>query len=275
MSDCDVPRPIRLCDDPHPPILECNNTKIYGAPIRTPGRTPPPPAAQTPVPILAIAVHCIREDYRGYLQKACLAAPSLMTCEHASMHYVVDAVSGQISCLVNEENVAWAFQSYFSNFPLVNPAEPYPGWPDLSALYPTISADFYTINIGLAVPTAPQNEIIDGEPCCVGPYGLSWTAYRNFVQLVAWIAFRRGIPIDGQHIAFHDQIVETLLGCEECICNNLACFICDVGEYCETCRNVGDPTFTTFDSIKYIYGESEDGCKIKISVEDFIALLGV
>lgn len=276
MSDCPTqPPPVRLCNEPSPPLLQCENTKIFGAPIRTPTRIPPIPAPQIETPILGIALHCIKDDYRGYLSKACVASPNLIQCEHASMHYVVDAVTGSIACLVKEENVAWAFQSYLSNFPLPNPNQPYPGWPELSALYPALSADFYTINIGITVPSNPQNDVLDGDVCCTGPYGMTWAAYENLVHLVAWIAARLNIEIDIQHIAFHDQIVETSYGCEECTCRNLACFICDVGSYCEHCNNVGDPTYTPFEEIAWIYGESAGGCRIKISLSDFIAQLGV
>lgn len=276
MSDCPTtPPPIRLCNEPTPPLLECNSTKIFGAPIRRAGRIPPVPAPQVETPVLAIAIHCLRDDYQGYLSKACVASPNLMPCEHASMHYVVDAMTGRISCLVKETDVAWSFQSYLSNFPMPNPTTPYPGWPVLSNIYPSLSADFYTINIGLAVPAQPQNEIIDGENCCNGPYGLTWKAYENFVHLVAWIAARFNIPLDVQHIQFHDLIVETSLGCEECGCANLVCFICDVSSYCQSCNNVGDPTYIPFDEIAWIYGESANGCKIKISLSDLIAQLGV
>lgn len=276
MSDCiPILRPLKLCNDPSPPILQCSQTKIFGAPMRTPGRVPPLPAAQVETPIQGIAIHCLRDDYRGYLSKACVASPNLMPCEHASMHYVVDALTGAISCLVKETDVAWAFQSYLSNFPLPNPLVGYPGWPSLVANNVGLSADFYTINIGLAVPAQPQNEVLDNDTCCLGPYGLTWKAYNSFVQLVAWIAFRFNIPINKQNIAFHDEIVLTTYGCEECSCRNLACFICDVSAYCESCQNTGDPTFTAFNEIAWIYGESAGGCRVKISLSDFIAQLGV
>lgn len=274
MSDC-PPRPLKLCNEPTPPLLECNSTRIYGAPLRTQGRIPPLPAPQIDTAVLGIAIHCLRDDYRGYLSKACVASPNLMPCEHASMHYVVDALTGQISCLVKETDVAWAFQSYLSNFPLPNPSTPYPGWPDLVSVYPALSADFYTINIGLAVPAQPQTEVLDNELCCTGPYGLTWKAYEALTRLLAWIAYRYDIPINKQHIAFHDDIVETSLGCEECTCRNLVCLVCDVSSYCESCKNVGDPTFIPFNEIAYIYGESAGGCRIKISISDFIAQLGV
>lgn len=274
MSDCPTnPPPLKLCNEPSPPLLECSYTKIFGAPMRTQGRVPPLGTTETPV--LGIAVHCLRDDYRGYLSKACNASPGLMPCEHASMHYVIDAITGAITCLVKETDVAWAFQTYPSNFPMPNPLQPYPGWPVLSGIYPGLSADFYTINIGLAVPAQPQNEVLDGDDCCIGPYGLTWQAYRKFVQLIAWIAFRYNIPIDRQHIEFHDNIVETAYGCAECRCANLVCFICDVGEYCESCQNAGDPTFTPFPEIAYIYGESAGGCRVKIKLSDFLTQIGV
>ena len=269
--DCPIV-PIKICLDPTPPFLSCSKTKIYGAPKGRTGRVPPLPAPQIPVPILGIAIHCVRDNYQGYLSKVCLASPNLMPCGHASFHYVIDADSGQVSCLVKEENVSWSFQSYLSNFPLPNPLEPYPGWTILSGLYPSLSADFYTLNIGITVPSRPEQEIIDGEECCFGPYGMLPEAYKNLIRLVNYLAFKYNIPLDDQHIGFHDDITETKLGCEECPCRDNNCFLCDVTSYCESCTNSGDPTFIPSDDIFWIYGETESGCKVKIKVSD---LLGV
>lgn len=255
---------IKLCSDPTPPLMECSTTTIYGAPRKKAGRIPPPPAPSVETPISGIAIHCLKDTYAGYLSKACKASPNLMPCGHASMHYVIDGDTGQVSTLVKESDVAWAFRSYLTNFPTPNPEEPYPGWPVLAAMFPTLSADFYTINIGVTIPLR-TDEQLDGEDCCLGPYGLTEKAYRTLIRLVAWIADRLNIPRDVQHIAFHDDIVLTTEQCKECTCE-VACFICDVTGYCENCANPGDPTFILSDAIFYVYGETENGCKVKIPV---------
>lgn len=263
---------IRSCLPPTLPITECHKTKIFGAPRGRFGRVPPVPAPQIETPISGIVIHCLPDTYQGYLSKACVASPSLMPCGHASMHYVLDALTGQLSCLVPEKDVAWAFQSYLSNFPLPNPLDAYPGWPDLSDIFEGLSADFYTLNIGITNGNRLQNELLDGEPCCDGPYGTTEVSYNKLIQLIAYLADKYNIPLDTHHIALHDDIVETQIGCEECLCR-IGCLICDVTGYCESCRNVGDPTYTLDDEIAYVYGETSSGCRVKISLENLIALI--
>lgn len=260
--------PLRLCNPPSQPVMSCKSTRLFGVPRGTPGRDN--------VPILAIALHCIPMEYEAFNDKACSASPNSVGCDHASMHYVIDSVTGRINCQVKEENVAWAFQTYPSNFSLPNATSPYPGWPELAALYPMYSADFYTLNIGITVPTHAETEVLDGGDvdCCIGPYGMTWEAYGKLVHLVAWLAERHMIELDVQHIQFHDQIVETTMGCEECRCATLTCFICDVTAYCESCSNAGDPGYVLSDTIDFIYGESH-GCRVKISIEDLRNLLNV
>jgi hypothetical protein len=261
--------PIKLCSDPTPPLYDCAVTTIYGAPRKHPGRVPPVVEPQVETPISGIAVHCLSDTYQAYLSKVCKASASLMPCGHASMHYVIDGDTGQVSSLVKESDVAWAFQSYLSNFPLPHPQEPYPGWSVLNALFPLLSADFYTINIGITSPTR-TGDFLDDELCCLGPYGATDKAYQVLIRLVAWIADRYNIPRDTQHIAFHDDIVLTIEGCQECICSDLTCFICDVTGYCESCNNVGDPSFVLGTEIFYVYGETENGCKVKVLLSDLL-----
>lgn len=262
---------IKLCSDPTPPLIECSKTTIYGAPRKSHGRIPPVLMPQVETPISGIAVHCLKDTYQGYISKACVASPKLMPCGHASMHYVIDGDTGNVTQLVKDADVAWAFQSYLSNFPLPHPQESYPGWTVLSALYPLLSADFYTLNIGITSPTR-TGDLLDDD-CCIGPYGATETAYKTLIRLVAWLADKYNIPRDNQHIAFHDDIVLTIEGCAECICSDIVCFICDVTGYCESCTNSGDPSFVIGDTIFYFYGETENGCKIKINFSDLMELI--
>ncbi len=282
------------CLDPTPPVMECSTTSIYGAPRGRFGRALPNTQLETP--ISAIAVHCIRDSYDGYLATACVGPRATSNC-HASFHYVLDAETGALTKLVPEADLAWAFQSYKTNFPPTTPldccpcpppcptppcpaeqceAEVYTGWPVLSAQFPNLSADFYTISIGITAPSRPEQQALDGADCCLGPWGLSDLAYRNLVRLIAWIQFRNvGILLDAQHIAFHDDIVITDMFCLECPCGaDGACLVCDVSSYCESCINKADPTVsTTVTDLRYVYGESEAGCRVKILVSDLKLLL--
>lgn len=261
--------PVRTCIDPTPPIMQCYSTPLFGVPRGRTGRTPPLSNVNTP--ISGIVIHCVQESFDGYINKMCNS--QLLGCEHASMHYVIDGSTCQLAHVVEDENVAWGFQSYPSNFPLANPQEPYPGWPVLRTQFPNISGDFYALHIAIAVPRIPQLDGLDNATdCCPGPYGMTWECYRKLVQLVAWLAWKYDIPVNEQHIAFHDQIVERTIGCEECQCLGMVCFVCDVSKYCEGCKNPGDPTFVEAEEIDFLYGEL-DGCKVKISIENLRILL--
>lgn len=281
---------ILQCLPPSRPLMECNTTRIYGAPRTRAGRI----ANGNPIPISGIAVHCVRDTFDGFLNKTCRGNGSLNPYGHASFHYIIDGDTGRISSLVDEANLAWSFQSYPSNFPTITPTgsppcppnncppdpcdatypppdPPYPGWPELSALFPNLSADFFTINIGITVPTQIT---LDESGCevCLGIRGMRDNVYDVLVHLIAWIAYNNNIPISGQRIAFHDDIVFTILGCEECPCPG-GCLHCAVSHYCEECKHPGDPTFVTSDNIVYIYGVNENGCKVKIHIDHLRELL--
>ena len=282
------PLPI-ICNEPTAPSpMECQTTEIYGVPRRTPGR-----GASS---IQGIAIHGIADNYEAYLAKACVGYTKLPVGCHASMHYVIDGETGRVTSLVREEDIAWAFQSYRGNFPVTTPVdacpcpppcpappcpeppapETYPGWPILAAANPNLSADFYTINIGVVTPAHPEQLYLDGVDCCPGPWGMSPQAYNNLVRLVRWIEERYvSIPLDEQHIQFHDYIVQNSEDCLEIPCGPQgACFICDVSNYCERCMNRSNPSVsTTVTDIRYVYGENSSGCQVKILLADFIALL--
>jgi len=245
------------CVDPTPPPMECSLTQIFGAPRGTPGRNS--------IPISGIAIHGLTDDtFDAYLARACLSASKAQVNCKASMHYVLDAETGRLSSLVPEADLAWAWQSYRGNFPVTTPLDTcpcippcptppcpvppdpqaYPGWPVLSAAFPNLSADFYTINIGITHTIRPEQQALEGVNCCIGPYGIGEVAYRNLVRLIAWIVSNNpSIPVDAQHIAFHDAIVNVPeINCLEFPCGpNNVCLVCDVSSYCEACPNKSDP----------------------------------
>lgn len=284
-----------VCLDPTAPPMECNTTNIYGAPKGRPGRQLPT-APLVAIPVSGIALHCIKDSFDGYLAKACVGGTRMPVNCHASFHYVIDAETGQLSSLVPEADVAWAWQSYRTNFPVTTPQDccqcpapcpqlpcpadqcvpvTYDGWPVLSAQFPNISADFYTINIGITNPSRPEQTSLDGVNCCLGPYGFSPKAYKTLIQLLAWIEFRyAGITLDAQHIKFHDEIVPTEEACLECACGaNGACLVCDVSAYCERCPFPSDPTYSEAHTVRYVYGENESGCRVKILLADLKTML--
>lgn len=286
---------IRECLDPTQPVMDCKEAGLFGAPRGRIGRFLPNTVDE--IPISAIAVHCVKGTYESYIASVCVGLTKIPVECHASMHYVIDAETGAITSLVSEANLAWAFQSYRSNFPTTSPvngcpcptpcpvppcgeplpAQTYPGWPVLSAEFPNISADFYAINIAVVNTSRLEDSFLDDVQCCLGPYGMSEFAYAQLIHLIAWIQSRyAAILLDDQHIKFHDDIVPTEAGCAECSCGaNGSCLVCDISSYCERCINPPDPAIALSDSLFYVYGESSGGCKVKLSLDDFKALLGL
>jgi len=283
------------CLPPTQPPMECRNTNIFGAPRSRPGRILP--FTTDDIPVSAVAVHCLKDSFEGYIGKACTGLTKIPVECHASMHYIVDAETGAVASLVHEEDVAWAWQSYRSNFPVTSPVDScpcpdpcpqppcpvpfnpqtYPGWPVLSAEFPNIAADFYTINIGVTRAQRPEDAFLDNMDCCTGPYGMTEKAYRVLVQLIAWIDYRYdAITTDAQHIAFHDEVIDVDPACLECPCGaNGACLVCDVSRYCQKCTNVSPPQISEGTTLRWVFGEASTGCLVKISLADFKTLLGL
>lgn len=286
------------CEEPDSPVMQCSTTTIYGAPKGRPGRALPNTTSD--LGIHGITLHCVGDSFDGFLAKACLGGTKMPVGCHVSFHYIIDAETGQISSLVSESDVAWAWQSYRGNFPPITPLDycpcpqpcpqlpcpgdpsptpvVYMGWPLLSAQFPNISADFYTLNIGITSPSRPEQSRLDNEICCVGPYGLSKVAYKQLVHLIAWLQSKYPtIILDKQHIAFEDEIVATDEQCLECPCGaNGSCLVCDVSQYCQRCNNAIDPTLHIVDpsDVRYVLIETQGGCRAKVLLSDLITFIG-
>jgi hypothetical protein len=251
---------ILTCIRPTSPILVDALTPVFGVPKGTTGR-----AGKT---IKAIVIHCLGVEAEAYKTLMCSGTTSRTHKKHASMHYVVGN-GGNVFRGVEDDNIAWAFQSYPGNFPTATPATAYPGLP-AAAGEPGVPADFYTLNIGIA-SESPRT----GQPCseCThSKLGLDKTGYAKLVHLVAWLADVYAIPVDDQNILFEDSILSLLEGEEECLCKANACLVCDVADYCETCGNPADPAHIS-GQLAYVYGETTGGCKAKMTLADFKALL--
>lgn len=271
--------------------MQCITTELFGAPMGNPNRMN--------TAIQGIAIHAINDSFDGALNAMCLSSKRSKVGCHQSFHYLIDGNGCQVAQIVPEANLAWAFQSYRTNFPVTTPLDccpcpppcplppcptdpcgpvTYTGWPTLSAANPNLSADFYTINIGIALPARPEITNLDGIPCC-GPFGMEDCAYQNLIRLLAWIESRYPvITNDIQHVAFHDQIVVREQECLEIQCPG-PCLLCDVSSYCERCRNMADPTILIIsdpaqaNQIRYFYGETIGGCRIKFTLDVFIQML--
>lgn len=247
------------CLTPKSPAIKINPTEVYGNPRKTTGR-----AGHV---IQGIAVHCLGESSDDYIKRVCTANSWRTSQKHASVHYVVNE-DGVVTQLVDDADMAWSFQKYLGNFASTTPAVAMPGWTTLSAGNPGISPDFYTINVGIAVKPRPEYRNLAGcESCvqdaCAGkPFGMTPNGYSVLLKLLAYLSNKYGISIDAQHLQLHDKIVDTQEGYEECLCNNV-CLVCDVSAYCEPCENPGDAAYVSSTDIKYIYGESSYGCKVK------------
>lgn len=287
-----MPLPVLICADPTPPAMDCQTTKIFGAPKGTLGRNN--------TNITAIAIHGVQDTSDGLLAKMCNGSTKMPVGCHVSFHYVIDGDNGHVTQVVPETDLAWAFQPYLTNFPVTSPTDccpcpppcpsppcppgldcvetTYPGWTTQSALHPNLSADFYAINIAVTNPGRPEQSILDNTACCITPYGINQVAYDALVRLVAWIQSRYpAIQLNSQYIAFHDQIVVRDEYCLEFPCGPVGvCFTCDVSNYCEVCANRMDPTLSiTEANVQYVYVETTGGCRAKITLDNFKELLGI
>lgn len=222
------------------------------------------------LPILGIAIHCLKMSLPEYDKVACSTPPS--SC-HASVHYAID-IDGVVHQYVLDENISWGFQSYPGNFPDVSVhhlpgTSPYPGWPWLDSNYPGRPADYFVLNIGIAIPP----KINRGENCpCEHPGGLSTQGYEKLVQLLAHLCFTHSIPIDSLHVAFHEEIEGPGdCGVEECLCVESSPLLNDVQTYCERCDR--DSSFQPSSEITWIYGENSYGCRVRIHIDDFKRML--
>lgn len=255
------------CLTPTAPASSNVVSTIYGVPRGTAGRGGRP--------IQGIVIHCLQESIDKYNAKICAGGIYRRDNRHSSVHFSV-APTGDVYQYVDEGDVAWGMQAYPSSFPDITPDQAPVGWTVLPALYPNVSLDLYTLQIGVAVPR--QNGYLNQPGCqgcgcgdgACGGYGLSDAAYKNLVRLVAYLAKKYSIPIDTQHIWTHDRVVDTPETELECLCLP-DCFTCDVSNYCEECSNPSDSSYKLAPGVVYFYGEDANGCKVKSNVAITVA----
>lgn len=254
------------CITPTPPVVNCKHTRWYGVPRGMTGRNGKA--------IQGIVLHCLNMDLPTYDSNVCAKGLVPALQNHTSMHYAISE-DGIVHQYVNESDIAWGSQTYTGNFPSVTPAYPYLGWNVLSAANPNVSMDLYVLHVGIAIPAYANNLDSCGDACDIPHLGMSEVGYRQLVRLLAYLAAEYNVPINSQHIAFHDQISNLPEGEAGCACLENFCLLCDVDAYCEKCLNPADSTYVLSDSIKYVYGENANGCRVKVSVATLKTLLGV
>lgn len=250
-----------LCNTPQMPLYNKMLSTIFGAPQGKPGRE-----GKT---IQGLVVHCIEQTQTQYDNLMCMATPKLMP-NHTSLHYVVSP-EGMIHQYVDDANIAWGMQQYLGNFPSVAPVTPYPGLATLSAANPGVSADLYTLHIGVSV-AAPTAQACD-DPCEGQPLGMTLAGYKALVQLLAYLSHAYSIPHDAQHIAFHDAIINLWdLSLRECKCNNVD-LVGDVAAYVQGCANPKDLSYNEGTDIAFVYGENACECKVKVDAATLLCAI--
>ena len=244
--------------------MACLGSRWYGIPRGTTGRN-----GRT---IQGIMLHCLNMPMNAYDGHVTAKGLDPALTNHTSVHYAISQ-DGVIHQYVDDADVAWGVQGYVGNFPHSTPDADYIGWSTLKAANPNISADLYVIHIGVAIQSFGRQLDTCKDPCDVPHLGMTEMGYAQLVRLIAYLASKYNIPIDGQHIAFHDTI--SVLPDEEagCTCLENFCLVCDVDAYCEKCINPADATYALHDEIRYIYGENAAGCKVKIGLADLKAML--
>lgn len=256
------------CSVPTKPNLTKIHSRYFGIKRGTAGRRG--------YPIRAIVLHCLGTSLTDYDNAACPSCKTETPTCHASMHYAIDK-DGILRQYVDDANIAWGVQSYPGNFPTTtptpNPQNPtvYPGWAWTQVEYPNVPLDMYVLHVGIAIPVGIDRGVTCG---CERTAGLSALGYDRLVQLLAALCEIHDIPIDGNHIAFHEEI-ETPVNCpsEKCPCIEDHDLINDVDLYCERCSTYRDSSFSHSDTITWIYGENEFGCKVRIHIDDLKNLL--
>ena len=276
---------IKPCVDPTPPPRECRWTSYYGYPKGICGR---------PVPVQGIVIHCLGMSLEAYANQVCSNKAKPFLQNHASVHYAIAADGKGLHQYVDPNCVAWGLDTYSSNFKTLlvdNPGyidpetgEPppasymYPGWPILSEANAEYPLDMYAIHIGIAKDEgAPPS---DGcgpcdNPCDGFPLGMNEDAYKRLVRLVAWLSHEFSIPVNSQYIARHAEIANLPEGENDCDCTEAGCFLCDIQSYCEGCLSPRDRSFALSSNIKFVYGEDEAGCKVKVDLDTLAGLLGI
>ena len=177
--------------------------------------------------IQGIVLRCVDSD---------IAAMDALACSDLKLkkykgdigvpHYFVSK-EGIIRKYIEEENIAWGFVDQ-----LKGPLDLTPFIWKLVDDNPTIPIDYYTITIAVEKDLFTSLNKCD----CVGLKDTK--AYSQLVQLVAWLTEKFVIPKTKNYVAFNQQINESAE--EECgECLDSVCFICDVANYCQKCKNKG------------------------------------
>lgn len=212
--------------------------------------------------IKAIVLHCVKSTIEQYDELACRDMKLKKgLVDHPSMHYVIND-SGIIHQYVEDDNISWGFPELdiqpTPNFSLFN-------W-QLTTAMPNITPDYYVINVGIASPpTAGNSCICKGKVSPLAPNG-----EKKLAQLLQYLCRTYGIPMDTDHIAFHQNI--DVSAEDECACANKNGLVCMVEEYCERCEN---PSRAEFEDgiLEVIYGENEFGCLTSQSLASAIESL--
>lgn len=261
------------CDNlliPKPQTAQCP-TSLFGVPYGAAGRT----VAGTTFPIAGIILHC----YDGTVAELCnelkcRTRSSVISGSYEnSFHYSIGAESGSGAFLqhVEDGNISWAFGAYKNNtYATVPPPNIAINWPVLQGLYGiNTTPDVYVLNIALAI-----GHIVDatqsGCYTCPTSSGLQQSQHDILVQMLAYLAQEYSIPIDQDHINFHD-----LIHCgegRECPCTDIATLLVEVASFCPPCEEeaVVAPEAKPDDEIEFIYGITEPccptspGCAVKI-----------
>lgn len=195
-------------------------TQTVGVPRGTAGRSG--------YSIQGIVLHCLEQSLERYDAILCQAEKlTKAKPEHSSLHYAV-GTDGAIHQYVEEGNISWGFAQYMSNFPAPYPV-PGLNWPPLSNTYPGVTPDYYVINIGLEIGVNAGPDV-----CCDGPTVLRLSGYRSLVHLLAWLMAKHCLPVDEQHVTWHQTIDPAAE--DECVCADLAELLTDVRNYCEPCQ---------------------------------------
>lgn len=240
------------CPPTEKPDITCFSSENYGSPKGSKYRHGHL--------ISGIVLRCIDSDVAAMDALACADLKLRKYKGNVGVPHFFVSKEGFIRQYIEEEDIAWGFPEQLKG-PL-----------DLSTFNwklvddnPNTPIDYYTIVIGVE-----KSVVSDLSKCdCTGLKDTK--TYSQLVQLVAWLSETYSIPKTKNYIAFNQQINE--MAEEECgECLDSVCFICDVANYCQKCKNKGKTEYD-IGTLKYVYGENIYGCLVKMEVSQLAALL--
>lgn len=196
---------------------------IYGAPKGMAGRT----FDGFDYGIQGIVLHCTDMTISQYVQYlACLTNPVVGAMTETNHHYSIGS-SGAMNQHIDDGNLSWTFGNYAADNYMDPPSPTISiNWPMLQGENGAeVTPDAYVINIVIA-------KSYNQATSCQTASGLPADQHDKLIQLLVYLSTQYDIPLDADHINWHDNIDTVSCPSNECLCHDINCLITDINSYC-------------------------------------------